>query len=78
MVSERLYIEEDNRLLGFYVFALLAIVYAGLAGNLVSFVLGIAIFIWTAVLRFKGGIEAEQDEEGDEEVKEEIESTTDE
>jgi hypothetical protein len=71
------YIEKDDRLMVFYLIALIAIVYAGVAGNLISFVLGIALFVLTAYVRYKWGFEANEEDEGYEEVKEEVESKTD-
>jgi integral membrane sensor domain MASE1 len=55
-----------------WLIATIAILYGGLTGNLVSFIFGVGIFLWTAYTWFIGDREA-QEYEGSEEVKEQVE-----
>jgi preprotein translocase subunit SecF len=59
-----------------WMIAAIAVVYGGFAGNLVSFVLGVGIFVGTATTWFLADRDA-QKEEGSKEVNEEDEGTRD-
>lgn len=60
-----------------YLIAIIAIVYGGIVGNLISLALGVFMLAWIVLLRFKAG-RTDEEAEGEMEVNEENENQTDE
>lgn len=69
---------EKGKLVTLYTIAIIAIVYGGIVGNLVSFVFGVVMLVWIILLRLKAWGTDKEGEEDVTEVDEENENKTDE
>ena len=69
---------EKGKLVILYTIAIIAIVYGGVIGNLVSFVFGVVMLVWIILLRLKAWGTDKEGEEDVTEVDEENENKTDE